>query len=332
LEENKLATNDGINIQIMKAYKLAACFLIPSIVAFTISCKPREELRPGEGFIPVTGGKVWYRVVGGGDKTPILLLHGGPGSPSYYLNPLAALGKDRPVIFFDQLGCGRSDQITDTTLMTVENYVEQVEQVRKALGLKDYYLYGHSWGTMLGMDYYLKYPEGIKGIIFSGACISIPLYLKGVDSLLSIIPDSIQTAISTNEKNRTYDAPEYQKANQFWMENFVARKLPWSADMDSVNLTFGTAVYNYMWGPTEFIAIGPLKTFDRTTMLHTIKLPLLFTVGEYDEVLPSGVKYYHSLVPGSKFALIPNAGHATMQDAPEQDVKIITDFLDELEK
>lgn len=316
----------------MKSFKFSRLILLTLILAFITGCQQGEELKRGEGLIDVKGGKVWYRVVGEGNKIPILLLHGGPGGTSYILNPLATLGKDRPVIFYDQLGSGRSDRITDTTLMTVENYVEQVEQVRKALGLKEYYLFGQSWGTMLGLDYYLKYPEGIKGIIFSGAAISIPLYLKGVDTLFSSLPDSIKTSINTNEKNRTYDSPDYKQANKFWTENFVARKLPWSADIDSGHLTFGEAVYRYMWGPTEFTATGTLKDYDRTSMLHKIKVPVLFMVGEYDEVLPSGVKYYHSLVPGSKFAIIPNAGHLTTQDNPEMDIKIITDFLNELEK
>ena len=97
------------------------------------SCQPKDEIPTGEGFINVDGGKVWYRVTGSGDKTPILILHGGPGAPSYYLKPLNALGKDRKVIFFDQLGCGKSDRISDTTLMTVDHYVEEVKTVVKHL-------------------------------------------------------------------------------------------------------------------------------------------------------------------------------------------------------
>ena len=97
-----------------------------------------------EGFIEVKGGKIWYRIDGEGDKTPVLLLHGGPGSSSFYLEPLKELSQDRPVIFLDQLGCGRSTRITDTTLMTIEKNVEQLEQVRKALRLDKFYLYGHS--------------------------------------------------------------------------------------------------------------------------------------------------------------------------------------------
>lgn len=180
----------------MKAFKLLLFIALLMIFSFMSGCRQGEIPKRGQGFINVKGGKIWYRIVGEGDKTPILLLHGGPGGTSYILKPLAVLGKDRPVIFFDQLGSGRSDRITDTTLMTIENYVEQVNQVRLALGLKEYYLFGQSWGTMLGFDYYLKYPEGIKGIIFSGAAISIPLYLKGVDTLFASLPDSLRSIMT----------------------------------------------------------------------------------------------------------------------------------------
>lgn len=124
--------------------KLSLFLASAAFLLFTLDSCQTKKLKPGEGYIDVTGGKVWYRINGEGNKTPILLLHGGPGSSSYYLDPLKELSKDRPVIFIDQLGSGRSTRITDTTLMTIDLYVEELEQVRKALDLKDFYLYGHS--------------------------------------------------------------------------------------------------------------------------------------------------------------------------------------------
>jgi proline iminopeptidase len=124
----------------------ATLFLLTTLL---LCCGQKNNLKQGEGFINVKGGKVWYRIVGEGKKTPILMLHGGPGIPSYYLKPLAELSKDRPVIFFDQLGCGKSDKITDTTLMTIDNYVAELGEVINHLGLKVFYLYGQSWGTMI---------------------------------------------------------------------------------------------------------------------------------------------------------------------------------------
>ena len=306
---------------------------IQSFIAIVLlnGCQLQKELQPGEGFINVDGGKVWYRVVGSGNKTPILILHGGPGAPSYYLKPLSALGVDRKVIFYDQLGCGKSDRRVDTTKMTVDHFVEELKTVVDHFNLKEFYLYGQSWGTMLGTDYYLKYPKGIKAMILSSPAISIPMWLRDADTLLSMLPDSIQNAVRTNERNKTYDSPAYQQAIQVYYENFMARKLPWSADIDSTFTQLGQS-YQYMWGPSEFTAEGALKTYDRTNRLGEIKVPTLFIAGEFDEARPTTVQYYQSLTPGAKFEVIKGAGHLTMQDKPEENNKIVIDFLNSLEK
>jgi proline iminopeptidase len=294
------------------------------------SCQQQSEIQTGEGYIKVDGGKVWYRVTGEGNKTPILVLHGGPGAPSYYLKPLSALGKDRKVIFYDQLGCGKSDRSTDTTLMTVDHFVEEVKTVVRHFGLKEFYLYGQSWGTMLGTDYYLKYPQGIKAMILNSPAISIPLWLKDADILLSTLPDSIQNAVRTNELNKTFDSPAYQEAVMVYYQNFVARKLPWSADVDSTFSQLGES-YHHMWGPSEFTATGALKNYDQTSRLGEIKVPTLFITGEFDEARPATVRYYQSLVPGARFEVIEGAAHITMHDKPDENNKVIMDFLDSLE-
>ena len=129
-------------------------------------------MNPKEGYINVEGGRVWYRVSGSGNETPLLLLHGGPGAPSYYLNPLDGISRDRPVIFYDQLGAGRSDRPTDTSLWTVDRYVRELGDVRAALGLDQVHILGHSWGTMLAVDYMLTQPEGVKSLILASPAIS----------------------------------------------------------------------------------------------------------------------------------------------------------------
>lgn len=289
------------------------------------------QLSPHEGYINVTGGKVWYRIVGSGNKTPLLLLHGGPGSTSYYLNPLRELGKDRPVIFFDQLGCGRSDRITDTTLMTLENYTDEVEQVRKALGLNEFYLYGHSWGTTLALEYYLKFPEGIKAIVFSSPLFSTDLWIKDADTLIASLPDSIQQIIKISEENKTYSSADYQRATAFYYDHFLTRVVQHSADLDSTDKTFGQNVYEFMWGPSEFKATGNLKNYDRVSSLQTIKLPVLLICGEYDEARPTTVKYFQSLIPNSKLVIIKNSGHVTISDNTKDNNKAIAGFLNKLD-
>jgi proline iminopeptidase len=315
-------------MKILKTIKLITAVVL---LLTAISCEHAKKLIPGEGYINVSGGKVWYRIVGEGNGTPILMLHGGPGVPSYYLKPLAALSKTHPVIFYDQMGCGKSDKMTDTSMMTVEHFVDELEQVKQQLGLKDYYLLGQSWGTMLATDYYLKHPEGIKALILSSPAISIPMWLRDADTLITTLPDSIQKAIRTNELTKTYDAPAYKQAVKYYYEHFLARKLPWSPDIDSAFSQIGEKVYTYMGGASEFTMTGPLKDYDRTKRLPEIKVPTLFITGEFDEARVPTVKYYQSLVPGAKFAMITNAGHMTMQDNAEQNIQVINDFLTGIE-
>ncbi|MEE8404816.1 MAG: proline iminopeptidase-family hydrolase [candidate division Zixibacteria bacterium] len=294
-------------------------------------CGQSDSLSAGEGFIDVTGGKVWYNIVGSGSNTPLLLLHGGPGVPSFYLNPLKGLAEDRPVIFYDQLGCGRSDKTSDSSFWTIEHFVRELGEVRKALKLDEIHLYGHSWGTMLATDYLLTKPNGVKSVIFASPALDTKRWIHDTDSLRSTLPDSIQQIFRKSEETKTFDSPEFQAAVFEFYKQFLARRRPLSADMDSGRALISDEIYLYMWGPSEFIATGTLKNYDRTDRLGEIKLPTLFTVGQYDECTPATAKYYQSLIPGAELVIIENAGHITMHDEPEANNKAIREFLHKVE-
>ena len=273
----------------MKKY-LLGLFTLLMMNACTTSTNTKE------GFIEVEGGKIWYRIDGEGDKTPVLLLHGGPGSSSFYLEPLKELSQDRPVIFIDQLGCGRSTRITDTTLMTIEKNVEQLEQVRKALKLEKFYLYGHSWGTMLGMDYYVKYPKGIQGLIFSSPLFSTKIWTDDADTLIATLPEATQKAIRESERQKNYANEAYKEAMKVYYKAYVRRSDKSKSQQDSAAKFFGENVYNFMWGPSEFTATGNLLNYNRLKDLPKITVPTLLTAGEYDEARPSSVRYYTCLL------------------------------------
>jgi len=295
-------------------------------------CDKKKNIQEGEGFVEVTGGKVWYRINGSGQNTPVLLLHGGPGSSSYGFEPYKKLSEDRPIVFYDQLGSGRSDRITDTTLMTVERYVEEVEQVRKELDLEKIFLHGQSWGTALGLEYYLKYPDHVEGIIFSSPYFSTKRWIKDANDLVKTLPDSIQKIIKTNEKNKTFSNQEYKDAVALFYSKFLRRKERAQTQKDTAGKYFGTNVYEYMWGPSEFTATGTLLNYDRIDKLSEVEVPVLFITGEYDEARPSTVKYYQSLVPNAKFVEISNSGHATLNDNPEDALSAIKNFLNTIQK
>jgi proline iminopeptidase len=301
------------------------------VLVLLFSCDQEKEIVNGEGYADVRGGKIWYRVSGNGKQIPILMLHGGPGTPSHYLNPLNALGSDQKVITFDQLGCGRSDAISDTTLMTIDNFVEQINTLLKELQIDEVHLYGHSWGTMLGMDFYLKYPEKVKSLIFASPCLSVEMWENDADSLISTLPDSVQMVLRNNINGVAQDSATLAQAVVVYSDAFYTRKKPVSADLDSATWTTGLNVYNYMWGSNEFFARGTLKDYDRTKELSSIEIPTLYTCGDFDSATPKTVRYYQSLTPNAKLVVFKNAGHYTMHDAPEDNVKAISEFVESID-
>jgi len=308
--------------------------IVGIIILLFSSCVPNKELKESEGFIAVNGGKIWYNLEGSGSKTPIVLLHGGPGFPSYYLNPLLELSKDRPVLIFDQLGCGRSDRISDTSLMTIENHINQLHTILDTLKIQEFYLYGHSWGTMLGMDYYFKYPEGIKGLILNSPCTNLDLWVKDADTLISTLPDTIQNYLNQSINNECSDSLKMKEAISLFYNTFYTRNEPKSSDViksDSDN-EFGYNIYKYMWGKEDYIVSGTLKGYDRTSQLNQIKVPTLYLTGEYDAARPITVEYYNGLTPNSRLIVLKNSGHVTMHDKPQESIEAIQNFINEVEK
>ncbi len=297
-----------------------------------LGCQPDGGLSPGEGYVDVPGGRVWYRIVGSGRATPLLVLHGGPGVPSYYLKPLAALADERPVVFYDQLGAGHSEAPADTTLWQVDRFVRELARVREELGISEVHILGHSWGSMLAVDYMLTQPLGVQSLVLASPALSVARWVRDADSLKATLPDSVQAIIAHHEASGTTDAAEYQDAVMEYYRRFLARKQPWSADIDSTFAQFNTDLYGYMWGPSEFAATGTLKDYDRTNRLPELGLPVLFTAGRYDEATPSTVAFFQRQVPGAELAILEASAHLTMQDEPEEYVRIIRDFLRRVEQ
>lgn len=301
--------------------------LILAIFIILASCTEKRAISSHEGYLEIIGGKIWYEVVGEGPNPPVLLLHGGPGSASFGFDPLRDLKYDGPIIFWDQLGCGRSDAISDTTLMTIESFVDQTERLRRHLDLEDFVLYGHSWGTMLGIDYYLGYPNEVKAIIFSSPLFNTAGWIADADSLIATMHDTIQQTIRYHESIGEYDNPEYKAATELYYAQFVTRNSKPKIDRSEKKLSDGSNVYGYMWGPSEFTSTGTLRDFDRLDELNGIAVPTLLVCGEFDESSPRTVKGYSQMIPKSRFEVIPDAAHSTLNDNPQKMLQIIGDFL-----
>ena len=271
-----------------------------------------------EGFIDVPGGKVWYSVRGRRTHRPdILVLHGGPGAPHDYLSPMECLADRRRVIFFDQLGCGRSDRPEDDTLWTVERFVEELRVVREMMGLEEMHVVASSWGTMLLTSYIDRHGQtGIRSIVMSGPAVSTRLFLEGARSHILKLPKEMQDAIWRAEGSGEYD-DAYQSAMNEYYHRHVCRIDPWPECVDSTFSGFGAAVYRKMWGPSEFTCDGVLKHFDKLHVLREFQMPVLFTCGEHDEATPTSVEEYLRNTPGARMLILSGASHMHHLERPD---------------
>ena len=283
-------------------------------------------LPAGEAYLPVPGGRVWYKTSGGGSGTSAILLHGGPGFGSYYMKPLEALGADRPVVRYDQLGGGNSRPATDTTMFTIPHFVAELDSLRSHLGYDKVHLVGHSWGTILALEYYRAHPEHVASLTLASAALDIPEWERHARDLVRTLSDSSQKAIRVREAEKNFDAPDYQAALMEFYGKYVWRK-PDSANLDSTFSTVNTAIYGYMQGPSEFTITGTLRKYDATPYLKDVKIPTLYTVGEFDESNPSTVKRFASMTPGAQFEVLKGAAHMSSWDAPEAMNRVIRAFL-----
>jgi proline-specific peptidase len=281
-----------------------------------------------EGYLKVPGGRVWYRSVGDASgRTPLLCLHGGPGFTHYYLEALESLADRRRVIFYDQLGCGNAERPDDVSLWTVDRFVEELAQVRAALGLDDLHLFGSSWGGMLAMQYVLDRQPDLRSLILCGSPASMIRWVADCDELLAAEPEETRQVIRQHEADGFTACPEYQSAILGFYRAHVCRLNPWPPGLERSFAEAGYQVYNTMNGPSEFTVTGTLKTWDIMDRLGEISVPTLLVGGRYDECTPGHLAEMASRIPGSQLEIIEDASHLCFAEQPEVFNGLVNAFL-----
>lgn len=281
-----------------------------------------------EGFLNVTGGPIWYRITGGGEGVPLVVLHGGPGGTSCGFSRLDPLGDSRAIVRYDQLGSGRSGRPDDVSLWEVDRFVEELHSLREQLGLKNMHLLGHSWGGALAAQYVLaKGSEGIESLILSSPLLSTRDWIEDANSLRAQLPEDVQRTLTRHEEAGTLDSAEYKEATAVFYRRHVygGERMPSPAACDGA--PGNSFVYQYMWGPTEFVATGNLLDFDVTGRLGELDLPVLFIVGEFDEAKPDRVGEYKAQVSGARLEIILDAAHGSLSRQPERYREVLGNFL-----
>jgi proline iminopeptidase len=267
--------------------------------------------------------------------TPVkmLLLHGGPGCTYEYLESFADFLPQEGIelYYYDQLGSYHSDQPDDKSLWTVERFLDEVEQVRTALGLEDFYLFGNSWGALLGMEYGIKYGSHLRGLILSNMTASVPSYLKYINHLRNQMPAETIAIYEKYEALDDLENPEYQDALTALYNLHICRVVPWPEPVQRMFSHLATPVYNTMQGNNEFVVTGTFKDWDRWADLHRIAVPTLISVGAHDSMSVADIQEMGQRIPNSRVDVCPNGSHMSFWDDQEHYFPALIKFVKDVE-
>ena len=291
-----------------------------------------------DGFVDANGVMIYYVALGRGE--PLLIVHGGPGaSHDYFLPYLLPLARHSRLIFIDERGSGRSQKLEDPSGYTVENMVEDVEAVRIALHLGKITLLGHSYGGALAQTYALKYQKNLTHLILASTWSSTKELNQVFVRMKQKMPAELRDRINRMEAEGLFGhGLDYQK-NRYTNDYFVAawgegyfpylyqnRPDPNYDPVAGGNISWD--LYREMWGSHgEYVVDGNLKSVEYTDRLASITVPTLIVVGDHDECEPPLSEAMHGKIAGSKFMILPKAGHMTFVDQTGMFVGAVDGFL-----
>lgn len=290
-----------------------------------------------EGTIAFDGSRTWYRVTGdlNSGATPLVVVHGGPGCTHDYLLRLSALARDghRPVIHYDQIGNGRSTHLRDAdrSYWTVELFVAELNNLLAGLGIADsYHLLGQSWGGMLGAEFAVRRPAGLKRLVIADSPASMRLWSMAADSLRAELPAEVEKTLRQHEEAETTDSPEYLQAMQMYYNRHVCRVVP---NPPEVIASFAAidddpTVYHTMNGPSEFHVVGSLRGWSVIDRLPQINVPTLIVSGHYDEAAPVAVRPFFESIPDVRWRIFGESSHMPHVEETERFLSVVQCFLD----
>ena len=287
--------------------------------------KPRPAAK---GKVTVLGYRLFWESFGAPDRGTVLCLHGGPGVPHGYLTCLADLASfGYRIVFYDQLGVGASERPRGTSFFTIERGVEEVEGVRRALGLGRIHLLGNSYGGMLALAYAIKYQRNLRSLVVASGLPSVPVANVELRRLVRTLPIPVQRTIDRLERREAFDDPAYARAAMAFYRRHICRLRTWPRELTRSLREVSVPVYQTMWGPSEFAVQGSLRYWDITDQLPAIKVPTLITGGKYDEIPPRIARTIHRGIRGSKLAIFPNSSHLPMWEERERYMQVVGEFL-----
>ncbi len=289
------------------------------------------DLPCSEGMIPVAGGRIWYRTFGAVGDTPLLIVNGGPGLSHDYLDGLAALANERQVVLFDQLGCGRSDRPTDEGLWSVGKLVDDIGQVRRALGLDRVHLLGHSTGALLAVEHALNEPAGVASLTLASPCLSMPRTMSDFDRLRDQFPADFQMIFARAQSDPSINGANHQAAVRTYYRRHFCRLQPWPESLVRAFTGMGGHMNAALWGPRPLACTGTLRTYEIGGRLADLDVPTLFTCGRHDFATPEATGDFQQQVAHAQLAVFEHSSHTPHLEEPGAYLSTLRAFLVESE-
>jgi len=289
-------------------------------------------MRAREGYVEFRGYRTWYRFVGDLNSaiTPLLALHGGPGSTHNYFGPLEGLAEERPVVLYDQIGCGKSDRPTDIE-WNVEVFRDEVAAVRDQLGLERVHLLGTSWGGMLAQEHVLSGASGVVSLILSSTLANLALWNEEQLKLKAQLPRAVVEVLDRHEAAGTFDDPEYEEAMGAYFDRHFYRGPQPRPELEAMSKGRAPNVYHAMQGPNEWTTTGALKGWDTRDRLHEIGVPTLVIRGRYDMCTEPIAAELVEGIKGAREIVLENSSHTPVLEETDRYLAIVRDFVAEVE-
>lgn len=302
-----------------------------------------DALSGGARMIPIHTPKgdfrVWTKRVGNNPRLKVLLLHGGPGATHEYMEGFDSYlpGAGVEYIYYDQLGSAYSDQPDDSTLWTIPRFVDEVEQVRVALGLDstNFVLLGQSWGGILAMEYAFAHPANLKGLVISNMMSSIPAYNDYADRVLKPAMDpKVLAEILALEKQGRTEEPRYEELLVPFYEQHLLRmpSAEWPEPVLRSFAKLNRKIYVPMQGPSEMGASGVLEHWDRSRDLGQLTMPTLVIGARYDTMDPAHMEWMSKQIPHATYLYCPNGSHLALYDDQKTYMTGLIEWLKKVEK
>jgi proline iminopeptidase len=330
---------------------LGKAFLLLSAVVLFAACAKREGASALDYFkgdteavktggikiIPIEAPKgrfnVWTKRFGNNPRMRLLLLHGGPGATHEYFECFESFLPIEGIefIYYDQLGSAYSDQPKDTDLWEVDRFVDELEQVRQALGLNkdNFFLLGHSWGGILATEYALKYQDRLKGLVISNMMASCPEYDAYAANVLAKQMDpAVLEEIRSLEAQGEFQNPRYMELLvPNYYQKHICRLAEWPDPVKRAFAKINQEVYVTMQGPSEFGISGRLENWDRKADLKNLAVPTLVIGSRYDTMDPEHMKWMATQVQNGSYLYCPNGSHMCMYDDQDTYVSGLIAFI-----